>query len=280
MKRILTDFLFVCVLLAAVGCGPTKHIFNVEMRHPSVVGVDLGGKTVSVVYLEGEDRIGNEFNESMADGFAYTLENDYGTGEGSVGIYRMRQMEGANYASKDSLFNILIDTGADLVFLFDNTKFGVSGSGSIPYTIKMYCFDGMNKEEKVQAFGGTALASANSLSEVGPKGWDAGVKAAGSFAPQWKNEQYTVLYYEEQLWYNALAMAEQHNWKGAMDIWMQQTNSYDTLRRSVACYNLSLACYMLGDYDLALEWLDQSDVENKLELSDTFRSRVLARKNR
>ncbi len=278
MKRILTALLFACVLVCAVGCGPMKHIINVEMRHPSVVGVDLAGKTVSVVYLEGDDRIGNEFNESMADGFAYTLENDYGTGEGSVGIYRMRQEPEANYASRDSLFNILMDTGADLVFLLDRTKFGAVSSGSVPYTIKMYCFDGMNKEEKVQAFGGTALASANSLSEVGPKGWDAGVKAAGSFAPQWKHEQYTVLYYEEQLWYNALAMTEQHNWRGAMDIWMQQTGSYDTLRRSVACYNLSLACYMLGDYDLALEWLDRSDVENKLELSDTFRPRILSRK--
>jgi hypothetical protein len=34
---------------------------------------------------------------------------------------------------------------------------------------------------------------------------------------------------------------------------------------------------MIGDYDLALKWLDRSDDENKLPQSDTMRKRIKTR---
>ena len=97
--------------LSLVSCAPLKHAVHVEMRHPSKSGVDLAGKDISVVYLETDNTYANAFSEGMADGFAYTLEQDYGTGEGSVGIYRMPMSPGGNYASKDSLFNISKNSG-------------------------------------------------------------------------------------------------------------------------------------------------------------------------
>ncbi len=307
MKKVPILFLFVAV----VSCGPSKHAVNVEMRHPSKAGVELSGKTLSVVYLENENAVATDFNESMADGFAYTLEEEYGTGDGSIGIYRMRKAENGNYASKDSLFNILMDTGADLVFLFDEVKFGNLSvgvpaklsyqtsadssyltSGSIPFTVKLYCFDGMDKDEKVQAFGGTAIAAPSYYSNgkddgtvatskvfkaLGAEGWHAGAKVADSFKPQWKHEQYSIIYYETQQWYDAMNKAEHYEWKGAMDIWMGLLDSSDVLKRASAAFNISVACYMLGDYHLASEWLDRSDEENKLPISDAMRKRINAR---
>jgi hypothetical protein len=35
---------------------------------------------------------------------------------------------------------------------------------------------------------------------------------------------------------------------------------------------------MLGDYHLAMEWLDLSDKENKLPISDALRKRIDSRK--
>jgi hypothetical protein len=35
---------------------------------------------------------------------------------------------------------------------------------------------------------------------------------------------------------------------------------------------------MLGDYDLATEWLDMSDKDNMLPVSDALRKRINARK--
>ncbi len=308
MKRILIPILVAC----AVSCGPSKHAVHVEMRHPSKAGVELAGKNVSVVYLENDDVVATEFNESMADGFAYTLEQDYGMRDGSIGIYRMRKNPGGNYASKDSLFNILMDTGADVVFLFDTVKFGnmaVGGpskvayktspdssyisSATIPFTMKLYCFDGMNKEEKVQNFGGTTMArpsvysdgkddstvtTAKAYKALGAEGWDAGLEVAESFKSQWKHEQYSIVYYETPKWFDAMLKAEAYDWKGAMDVWIGLLDTNDLMKRSCAAYNLSVACYMLGDYDLAIQWLDRSDADNKLPISDALRKRIDARK--
>ncbi len=309
MKKILVPVLLAGIL--AVSCGPSKHAIHVEMRHPSKAGVELAGKNVSVVYLENDNAIATGFNESMADGFAYTLEQEYGMTNGNIGIYRMRQSEGANYASKDSLFNILMDTGADVVFLFDTLKFGnmtVGGpskvaysaspdssyinSCAIPFSLKLYCFDAMNREEKVQSFGGTTfarpsvysngkddstVATAKAYKALPAEGWHAGLEVAESFKSQWKHEQYSIVYYENQTWYEALEKAEQYDWKGAMDIWIELLDTNDLMKRACAAYDISVACYMLGDYDLATAWLDRSDADNKLPISDALRKRINAR---
>lgn len=310
MKRILA---LSCIAMSlAVSCGPSKHAINIEMRHPSKTGIDLFGKNVSVVYLENDNEVSTDFSESMADGFAYTLEQEYASSNSSIGIYRMRYMPGADYARKDSLFNILMDTGADVVFLFDTVKFGnmtVGGPsrvsypssadssyvsvGSIPFTMKLYCFDGMDKEERVQSFGGTSsarpevyssgkddstLASAKAWKALGAEGWDAGLLVADSFRSQWKHERYSIVYYDTEQWYKALEKAEQYDWKGAMDIWMELLGTNDLMKRSCAEFNISVACYMLGDYQLASEWLDLSDKDNKLLISDAMRKRIDARK--
>lgn len=306
-------FLFaLSVALVAVSCGPSRHSIHVEMRHPSKSGVDLGGKVVSIVYLENENSLASSFAEGVADGFAYALEQDYATGEGSVGIFRMRYSDGGRYSDKDTLVNLLIDTGADVVFLLDTlalgelTLGGISSVaspssadssyitlGNLPFKMNLYCFDGMDKDERVYTFSGSSVAAphaysdgrqsrevlrARAIESLPEVGFEAGAMVAGSFKSQWKHEQYSVVYFDSSQWYKAVDYAEQYYWKEAMDIWMQLLDTNDLLKRSCAEYNISVACYMLGDYDLSLQWLDRSDADNKLPLSDALRKRIEARK--
>ena len=63
-----------------------------------------------------------------------------------------------------------------------------------------------------------------------------------------------------------------------MDMWITLLSTNDMLRRSCAEYNIATACYMLGEYDLALEWLDRSDKDNKLPYSDALRKRINERR--
>ena len=220
----------------------------------------------------------------------------------------MPMSPGGNYASKDSLFNILMDTGADVVFLFDTVRLGTIVIGgatrvaspqsdatayisraSMPYTMKLFCFDGMDQKEQVKTFGGTSVARPDvysdgkrtskelmdkAMKEIDKEGWNAGVLVADSFKSQWKHEQYSIVYYETERWYNALLRAEDYDWKGAMDIWLELLDSRDLMKRSCAEFNISVACYMLGDYHLASQWLDRSDEDNKLPISDAMRKRI------
>lgn len=310
MKRIFIPL--ISIMLLAVSCGPSRHAVNVEMRYPSKAGLELAGKILSVVYLENDNPSSNLFNEGMADGFAYALEQDYGTGNGSIGVFRMRCQEGARYASRDSLLNLLVDTGSDVVFLLDTVQLGtmtIGGAskvasaqspdssylnvGDVKFTMAMYAFDAMDDTEQVHTFTGTSTANPHAYSDgtlssaelfrraqagMLEEGWQAGRQISTSFKSEWKHEQYSLIYFDTEKWYKALDRAEAYDWKGAMDMWMTLISTNDLLRRSCAAYNIATACYMLGEYDLALEWLDQSDKDNKLPYSDALRKRINERR--
>lgn len=276
MKRIVLALLSMMAVMSA--CGPVRYAVNIEMRYPSKSGVDLGGKMVSVVFLENEDSLALAFNGGMAESFASALENDYGTGEGSVGVYRMRSGSGS-YADKDSLLNLLADTGADVVFLMDTVRLGEVKSGDMtPFTVSLYCFDGMDASEKVYAYSGTSNIRLSPTSDIYDEGKTVGVQLSSSFKSQWKHEQYSIFYFETDKWYKALELADAYDWRGAMDIWLELLSSKDMLKRSCAEYNIAVACYMLGDLDLASEWLDRSDTDNRLAQSDALRKRINARR--
>lgn len=275
MKRLYT-LLFLCVLLVSA-CGPSRHALHVEMRYPSKSGIELWGKTISAVYLTDGSQTGDTFNASMANGFAAALEKDYGTGEGSVGVYSL-QDNGGVYSQKDTLINLLMDTDCDAVFLFDKVGMQNVGENTIKFNIKLYCFDAMNKDEKVFSFVGNTIVNI-SAEEIAKEAAMTGEVIAETFKSQWKHEQYSIIYYETEKWYNALMKAQNYDWIGAMDIWMGLLSANDHYKRSCAEYNIAVACYMLGDYALATEWLDRSDQDNLLPVSDALRKRINARKN-
>lgn len=275
MKQLYCVFAL-CAALLLSACAPSRHAVQVEMRYPSKSGVELAGKIISVVYLTDGNELGDEFNSSMAEGFAKALELDYATGEGSVGVYSLKYL-GGTYSQKDTLVNLLMDTGCDVIFLFDKVGVAQIDNDVNKFSIKLYCFDAMNKSENVHTFVGSTLVNKKS-ENLANEAVKAGDVIAGSFKSQWKHEQYSIVYYETENWYNALMRAEAYDWKGAMDIWMNLLSTSDLLKRSCAEYNIAVACYMLGDYGLATEWLDRSDEDNKLPLSDALRKRIEARK--
>ena len=259
--------------MVAVSCGPSRHAMHFEMRYPSKSGLDLAGKILSVVYLENDNEEGNLFNQGVADAVAYALEKDYGIAEGGIGIYRMRCEDDAKYDTRESMLNLLVDTDADVVFVFDTLKLGpVLADGSTQFSMALYSFDAMDQDEQVRSYKGSSAAV---LSEGAPK---TGTTVASSFKSQWRNEQYSFMYFDNEKWYTALDRAEVYDWKGAIDMWMTLLSSNDPLRRSCAAYNIATACYMMMDYELALEWLDYSDKTNKLTHSDNLRKRINERR--
>ena len=242
MKRVLLPFL--ASLVMAVSCGPTRHSIHVEMRHPSKSGLELAGKSISFVYLENDNVQASAFAGGMADGFASSLEQEYGTEQGSVGVFSMNSLPGAVFSSRDSLVSLLMELNTDVVFLLDTLALGelsINGATSIaspisvdssyvstaslPFTMKLYCYDSMNREDKSLSFSGSSVAVPyaysdgkqdasvirervlESLVEVGR---EAGNTVASSFRPQWKHEQYSILYFDNAQWYLAMEYADMY----------------------------------------------------------------------
>lgn len=304
-------FLALIALAVAVSCSPARHVVNVEMRYPSKSGLELAGKSLSIVYLENENNYGKSMIAGMVEGFATSLEQEYGKAEGEISIYSIKPVAGAVYSNKDSLVNFLMDADSDVIFLFDSLKVGeltIAGTervasaacadssyittGSLPFALSLYSYDSMNKDDKVFTFSGRSTAVAHAYSDgkqdettileravasLEDVGYEAGRSISATFKSQWKHEQYSIVYFDSEKWYNAAVAADQYCWKEAMDIWFELLNTNDVLKRSSAAYNISVACYMLGDFELAAKWLDRSDSDTVLPFSDALRKRIKAR---
>lgn len=274
MNRVLC---ILSLVLLMVSCGPSRHAIPVEMRHPSRSGMELVGKNISLIYATAEDESLNTLSENMARSMAETLENDYGTGKGSIGVYSVDKRRG-EYSSRDSLLILLGRTGADVVIMMEARPADAKLVEGSQIKVIFHCYDGMNQEDKVQVFAGNTVITSSGdrlQSEISA----AGSRFADAFKIQWRQEQYSVAYYDNIAWYEALARAEQFDWKGAMDIWFTLLDTNDMMKRASAEYNIALACYMLGDLQLAEEWLKKSVKDNDMPtLTDALRKRIAARK--
>ena len=66
------------VALALAACSPQTLTMSVDMRHPSKSGIDLGRKTISIVYMDDGEH--GSFSNGVASALARSLEDDYFAG--------------------------------------------------------------------------------------------------------------------------------------------------------------------------------------------------------
>ncbi len=301
------------VLLALASCAPQAFVIRPEMRSASKSGLFLAGKSMAVVYLTGDESASNNFNASLAEGFASKLEEDYFGGHQEVGLFKMPSIPGSDYSAKDSLIRLVMDSGKDVVFLFDLPQLGspvvgdpkkVPGKSrvskdsayvsnvSVTFSTRVYVYDSMNKkEDKVIAFNGTkplsaeiyndgvtpkATLAARSIGEIPDLAVKAGALAANSFLSTWKQDYFQVIYYEgaESAWNRAAEKAYAFEWDKAITEWLTLVDSKNPEKRACAAYNIALGCFMSGLPDLALEWLDRSDKDQPISISKDLRKKI------
>ena len=207
-----------------------------------------------------------------------------------------------------------MDVGTDVVFLLEVPEFGtpvvqapkrvetggrISSDSAfvaevkIPFSIRIDVYDAMNPEDSVFSFTGRSIAVPvaytdgqdssgilvnKGLAAIGEPARNIGSRLADSFVSTWESESYTLIYYESSAWIDAASSAVEYKWTEAIDRWITLLDTSNLQRRSCAEYNIALACYMMGEYDLALEWLDRSDKDCPISLSGSLRQRINTRK--
>lgn len=257
MKR---KFSIIAVTALLCSCTPAVLTSSFLMRRPSSSGLDLVGKSLSVVFVgDSSDGAGQQ---KLAEGFTSALEEDYFEGEKAIEIMRLPRTENADYSSRDSLVSLIMASESDVVFLIDGKK------TSEGYKLQLYSYDSMSKEDSVLVFAGTT-------SEKDP--FKAGDKAASRFLPAWEQCRmsfYTIENYSA--WEKAFIDVSSCNFRSAIDRWMSLLDTRSLERRAMAEYNLAAAFYILGDYDLSRKWLSASDEDYKTGQSDALARRLSA----
>jgi len=263
--------------MALVSCSPSAYVLNLESRRPSESGLDLAGKSLSVIYLESSDGRDSLFNNRAADALAYGLEGEFFDGAEAVKVYNLVKDEDGDYASRDTASQYIMLLDSDVVMILDTPDVRENASGLNPtLASRLYVYDSMaGKDDGVtvlQSTTSTVLSDATRAMNVG----NALLKPLRS---QWEHETYTVLYFEGlgRKWIDATLKADEMKWADAIELWMDLAKLKNTTQASCAMYDIALGCYMLEQYDLAMEWLDASDKTLPLSLNRGLRKRILAK---
>lgn len=272
---------------SVVSCGPSAYMLDVEMRQPSATGVDIVGKTVSVAYVDNGVGTDSLFAAGMSSAFAAEIEKTYFGGDSLITLYCIEQQPGIDYSDKKSMTDLLVDTGSDVLFLFDAPVFGEgeidktsegvpehrTAAGKIPFSVQLNVYDSMDKRDTVLRFTGSSVAEVSAdvgdtvsddgtlfilKSGLGAVAERVGTASGEKFAPRWKQEQIIFFLFGSQAWYDTYFYVNQYEWQKALDSWMSMLDTENYEKKACIEYNIAAACYILGRYDLASEWLELS----------------------
>ena len=257
-------------------CSPSAYVLDLESRKPSESGLDLAGKSLSVIYLESPDGRDSLFNNRAADALAYGLENEFFDGAEAVKVYNLVKDDTGDYASRDTASQYIMLLDSDVVMILDTPVVSESASGrSASVGSRLYVYDSMAGDTD----GITILQSNVPATGLGDasRAMNTGSALLKPLRSQWERESFVVLYFEglSNKWIDAVLKADDFKWDEAITLWMDLVQQKNPTQSSCARYNIALGCYMLKQYDLAMEWLDSSDAVLPLSLSKGLRRKIL-----
>ncbi len=274
------------LLFLSVSCGPSAYLLDVEMRRPSAAGVDIIGKAVSVVYMDNGIETDSIFAASMSSAFASRLEQDYFAGDSLITLFCLDQQPDVDYSDKENMVDLLVDTGSDVLFLFNPPVFADgnvtvseaagtgTATGEFPFSVRLYVYDSMDRRDTVLQFSGSSVAKISA--DIGETVSDDGVMfilksaldgtarnvgtASGEkFSPRWKAEEIVFFVYDSSAWYDTYYYVQQYQWQKAMDIWMSMLDTGNLEKKACIEYNMAAVCYILGQHELSSDWLELSE---------------------
>ena len=271
MKKLL----FPLLALMAAACSPQVYSLQLDVRQPSLSGLDLARKTMAVVTMEQEDSL---FDRNCASAFAKALDSDYFGGQDVVELYTV---PAADSVSLDMMHSLVMDTEADVVFVLSNTLGAPDEvEQKIPLKTSLGVYDSMG-EDKVHRFGGHTSFLPEKYEEGFPEMAEkVGQRISNRFVSQWKTESFSLYYFDNMQagqWEKALGYAYKGEYAKAIDVWAGLLDSGSEVSKAAACYNIAMAMYLLEDPYMASRWLDKADSLENLTLSPGLRKRIQAR---
>lgn len=287
----------------------SAEIYNVylDVRQPSSSGLNLAGKSMAVVYMDGPQKADSLLSAGVSTIFAEALEKDYFGGESVIGMYACPV---ADTMSLDAMHKLVMDTGEDVVFVvksvIDKPLEGKNNpfqkathpdsayvySSRVPVYLKLFVYDSMGKDE-IQSFKGSTSVNAavfNSgitpqesldrqlcLRVPGVASNKMGELMSRHFLSKWKTESFAFYWFDDldsYKWIKAVGCVEEGKFTDAIKLWEPMVKSRNKYKAAHACYNVAMAFYLLGDMQIASKWLDQAESLENVTQALLLRKRI------
>ena len=302
------SWLIAAALLVAA-CSPQIYPMRLELRQPSKSGLDLSRKSMSIVYMDSVLPADTLFGRTAASALARNLESDYFGGEEQIALY---QVPAADSVSLDLMHSLVMDTGSDVVFLV-STRLGTPllrtnqevakatqvdsayvCEADVPLVTRLFLYDSMGTDE-VHRYNGSATLRASvynngmatdeglrtlTYRSLSSQAEEVGRRLSSRFVSEWKEEQFNYYYFDDANvddWVEGLSAVHAGNLSAAVDKWEPLVRKGNALRRACAAYNMAQTFYLMGDYPLAVRWLDVADRLETLELTPSLSKRLQER---
>ena len=264
------------LLLAA--CSPQVYPLYLEVRQPSSSGFNLNRKSMSIVYMEGNNNLDSLFERRAASAMARSLEEDYFDGEEVVGLYSVPSLD---TVTVENMRSLVMDTDKDVVFLL-STQMDVpqdtTVAMSIPLKARMYVYDSMG-EDKVRSFKGSSVMNVARMQDLEEKADDVGKTISGRFLSGWKTESFSYYFFDDfsvDEWVEGIQFANDGAFAKSADVWMTLVKKGNNIKRACAAYNLAMTFYLMEDYEMSAKWLALAEKMEDLALTPGLRTRLNA----
>lgn len=271
-KGLLHILAIAALCVASASCSPSAYVTRMETRQPSTSGLSLYGKNLAVVYLESKDGSDSLLNNRISDALALNLEMDFFDSQEAIPVFRVPKDDNGLYSSKDTLASYIMDLDCDVIMMLDTPE--VQGPVSQrSYSSKLYIYDSMWEKDDVVVLNSTYRLPEN---DIEAKALSVGSSLADPLRSEWKTEDFTYVYFDDLSsgWIEALEAVDEGELDKSISLWMKLAKSRSSIQRACAMYNISMACYLLGEYELAEEWLDRADENYPISLSPGMRKRI------
>ena len=299
----------IAAALLAAACSPQIYPMRLELRQPSKSGLDLSRKSMSIVYMDSALPADTLFGRTAASSLARNLEADYFGGEEQIGLY---QVPAADSVDLSLMHSLIMDTGSDVVFLV-STRLGSPNlyankevpratqvdsayvcEADVPVLTRLFIYDSMSTDE-VHRYKGTAILKAavynngmvtedglRSLAyrSLSQQAEEVGRRLSSRFISEWDEELFHYYYFDDgyvEAWVEGLRAVHAGELSKAVDKWTPLVKSGSKLKRACAAYNMAQTFYLLGDYPLAVRWLEVADRMESLELTPSLSKRLQER---
>lgn len=256
------------LVMTMSACSYYTYPVEIERKAPSVTGLDLPGKSISVSFVDKGQK-DSLFMASLAENFAVGLESFLFDSESAIDLFAIDYTKGADYTDRDTLTNLILTTDADVAFLFDSPEYTIESGDTSYVRMKFYVYDSMAKVDSVYAFSGRKKYTGEyDLPAL------TGTQFSQYFQPQWNKEEVKVYFSDDEKTQQAALFAADFQWNKALTLWLDTVATKNLQKKALMSYNIALACHMLGNDEMAITWLDRAEATYEVGQAKSLRARI------
>jgi len=280
--------------MGITACGALIQIIDVDVKLPAQHPLKFNNSEIAVfnaLYdpVEGEGEVWNDslLINKVAEGFRNRLAAELSIDPDSIPVYNhyCGQTACGHMEDKEYVYSLSEQTGARILVLIDSVRSGdfehlrARTASMSEYTTTIvssewqmvFRFFDMESDRFIARFAAkdtlvwniiskerdTLLINTKLKASLPETASYMGSKMAEVTQPQWETQERVLFLFSGTPWYKAMEHAFSFEWEEAKKIWLSLTKeTKNTKKIAYAAYNLAVSSEMMGQFDLAREWLE------------------------